>query len=837
MLIKRLPLALAISFALIGCNSDNNTVIDKTHPETEQSILDYVDPLIGTDGLGNVNPSPVTPEGMIQPSPDNWNPKNWNGKGSPSDYHHHLTMLSGFSTTHISGAGKGDLNDFAFLPYTKFNTKPVIMDKQSEVSEVGYYSVDLIETKIKAELTATDRVAFHRYTFPRNEDRKIQIDLQHELLEQYGNHSRSIYYKKISDHAIAGARTSNEWGQWQTVYFYAEFSEPFTGHGVYVDGEPSSKNEVGLADYQGYGDKRERVRDVITHLNFAKGEQPITVKIAISGTGIDGAMANLKADNNGYDFASVVEQNKQKWAKVLNKFSVEGGTEADKTLFYTSLYRTYIAPFVYQDVDGKYRGMDGKVHQAKEGFTNYSVYSMWDTFRAAHPLKTIIDKDRAIEYARDLLNKYQTGGVLPKWELHSDYTGEMVGYPAVSVIADIMVKHPEAFSQQEFQLALKAADVSANFDLELTHDWVSYRDPWNGDKRFTVMTRHGQYAEQHGYVPADVKKKPQDGGYAQDKYDELVNESVSYGVENAYYDWCIAQIAKLAGNEPQYQRYLERSLAYKPYFDFNPNEYGKYGATGFMRPKNYDGSWVNNYPSCAIDDGGNPISTLPEGCDINDATSFDIFWPYRAEHRGQDFTEGNTWQWTWFAPHDISGLKAVMGGEAGFLQNLDALFNANSEADTSQGDMTGYIGQFIMGNEPDHHVPYLYNWTAEPWKTQEYVTQAMRSFFHPTTDGLIGNEDVGQMSAWYIMSALGFYQVTPGLPSYTIGKPLFDKVVMDIDGGQFTITAENNSPENIYVESVTINGKPLDANLSFDHREIRPGGQLHFVMTDRPVKS
>ena len=351
------------------------------------------------------------------------------------------------------------------------------------------------------------------------------------------------------------------------------------------------------------------------------------------------------------------------------------------------------------------------------------------------------------------------------------------------------------------------------------------------------MTRHGQYAEQHGYVPADVKKKPQDGGYAQDKYDELVNESVSYGVENAYYDWCIAQIAKLAGNEAQYQRYLERSLAYKPYFDFNPNEYGKYGATGFMRPKNYDGSWVNNYPSCAIDDGGNPISTLPEGCDINDATSFDIFWPYRAEHRGQDFTEGNTWQWTWFAPHDISGLKAVMGGEAGFLQNLDALFNANSEADTSQGDMTGYIGQFIMGNEPDHHVPYLYNWTAEPWKTQEYVTQAMRSFFHPTTDGLIGNEDVGQMSAWYIMSALGFYQVTPGLPSYTIGKPLFDKVVMDIDGGQFTITAENNSPENIYVESVTINGKPLDANLSFDHREIRPGGQLHFVMTDRPVKS
>ncbi len=252
-------------------------------------------------------------------------------------------------------------------------------------------------------------------------------------------------------------------------------------------------------------------------------------------------MANLRADEHGYRFDQVVQESKQAWAKVLNKFTLEGGSDADKTMFYTSLYRTYIAPFVYQDVDGHYRGMDGKVHQAKPGFTNYSVYSMWDTFRAAHPLKTIIEKERSIDYVHDLLNKYKTGGIMPKWELHSDYTGEMVGYPAVSIIADVIVKYPDAFTPEEIKLALQAANVSANFDLELTKSWVPYQDPWNGDKRFTVMTRHGQYAEQHGYVPANVKYKPEEGGMAQDKYDELVNESVSYGVENAYYDWCIAQ--------------------------------------------------------------------------------------------------------------------------------------------------------------------------------------------------------------------------------------------------------------------------------------------------------
>ena len=853
-------------FTLTGCGNEPS-LSHLPQFDNNEDVLQYVNTLIGTKGLGNVNPSPVMPEGMIQPSPDNFDPNGFNGKGSPVEYDPSHALLSGFSLTHISGAGKGDLNDFAFLPYSGFNTEPVTMKKESEVAEVGYYSVDLIETQIKAELTTTDRVAFQRYSYKKGADRKLRIDLQHELLEQYGNHSKSIYFKKVSDNAIAGARTSNEWGQWQTVYFYAEFSESIQSDTLLVDGKQTAKQEAGLADYQGFGETRPRVRDIQSYLNFGQGNQPILVKVAISGTSVEGAMTNLKADDNGWDFNGVVTKNRDAWKKTLNRVKVQGSSKADKTFFYTSLYRTFVAPFLYQDVDGQYRGMDGKVHLAEAGFTNYSVYSLWDTFRAAHPLKTLIHKERAIEHARDLLNKYKTGGVLPKWELHSDFTGEMVGHPAVSVISDIMVKHPEAFTQEDFTLALQAAEDTVNFDenISIAGNWVPYKDAWNGDKRFTIMTLHNHYQETLGFIPANKKwpHETQDKpayvtGTKIEKYDELVNESVSYGLENAYYDWCIAQIAKLAGNETQFQRYSKRAESFKAYFDHNPSEYNKYaGATGFMRPAyeiNGVKTWANNLKAECLDEKG--ALSLPAGMDYNQCkdrktfTESDTFWPYRAEHRGEDFTEGNTWQWTWFAPHNLNGLKNIMGGtpvtrtdftveetvtpegESGFLANLNALFSADANADTSQShDMSGYIGQFVMGNEPDHHVPYLYNWTAQPWKTQEILHQSMSSFFHPTLEGLIGNEDVGQMSAWYVMSAMGFYQVTPGLPSYTIGRPLFDAVSFKIDGGVFKITAENNGPDNLYVKSATINGQPLDAHFSFSHQAIKPGGELHFVMT------
>ncbi|WP_028863247.1 GH92 family glycosyl hydrolase [Psychromonas aquimarina] len=780
-----------LSIGLFGCDDQAQ---ESPSDQTSQ-LLQYVDPFIGTDGLGNVIPGAVVPEGMIQPSPDGAKED-----GTPTDYHYSNDRITGFSNTHISGAGKGDMNDFAFMPYSGFNSGTASIDKTSEISVPGYYSAFLKETQITTELTATKRVAFHRYTFPENQEKKVKLDVGHELLGEWGNHTREITFKIIGDNAVAGMRVSNEWAQYQTVYFYAEFSQPFDSYLILNEGVQTTETEINSS------------RDVIAHFNFAAADDPqLQMKISISPLSIEGAQNNMAAESSAFEFDLVREQASKAWGEVLEKFQLKGGTDAEKTMFYTSLYHTYFAPFVYQDSDGQYRGMDGKAYQAAEGFTNYSVYSMWDTFRAAHPLKTILDKQRSVEYVHDLLNKYKTGGVLPKWELHSDYTGEMVGYPAVSVIADTMIKYPDAFSQQDFELAMQAAEVSANFDMSITDDWIPYQDSWNGDKRWIVMTRHGEYQEELGYVPADIKDNPAD------VYDTIVNESVSYGLENAYYDWCIAQIARLAGDTVQEARYLERSKAFKNYFDYNPAEYGQYSSTGFMRPKNLDGSWVNNMSSCEGDDcEGEPN---------------DYFWPYKAEHRGENFTEGNTWQWTWFAPHDINGLKEVMGGEQSFLANLNALFNADSDADTSQGDMTGYIGQYVHGNEPDHHVIYLYNYTSEPWKTQEYLDQVMDNFYLPTPEGLIGNEDVGQMSAWYIMSAMGFYQISPAEPVYTIGRPLFDVMEVTIDGGTFTITAENNSPDNIYVESVTINGKKLDANNTFNHNEIYPGGQLRFVMS------
>ncbi|WP_252178024.1 GH92 family glycosyl hydrolase [Endozoicomonas sp. 4G] len=788
----------AVLASLSGCddNSSNSNTTQGGYVEPE--ILKYVDPFIGTDATGNTTPSAVYPEGMIQPGPDSINED-----GTAGDYKYWKDTISGFSTTHLSGAGKGDLNDFAFLPFIDFESGPAKFSKENEEASPGYYSVEFDDSDIRTELTVTKRVALHRYTYPEGESRKLKLDLGHELQETYGNHSREIDFQIIGDNAIAGKRVSNEWAQYQTVYFYAEFTEPFVKYMAMDEGE--NTDDLNIEDS----------RDVIAFLDFGQGNQQLGMKIAISPNSIDGAKANIDAETDGFAFDQIRQDAANAWAETLSKIELEGGTEAEKTNFYTSMYHTYFAPFLYQDVDGQYRGMDGQSYQTDPNRPNYSVYSMWDTFRAAHPLKTITEKERSIEYVHDLINKFKKGDVLPKWELHSDYTGEMPGYPSVSIIADTMVKYPEAFTQQDFKDALEAALISSNWHPEITHDWIPYVDEWNGDKRWHVMTRHSEYQESDGFIGADIRKNPAD------IYDTIVNETVSYGLENAYYDWAIAQIAKLAGDEGQYDRYIKRSESFKNYFDHNPAYYAEYGATGFMRPKNRDGSWTFN------DCSGEGQCT---------EENQDIFNPYVAEHRGEDFTEGSTWQWSWFVPHDIDGLMEIMGDEASFRQNLDALFNADPNGINDTGDMTGKIGQYVQGNEPDHHVPFLYNYTLEPWKTQEYLDQILDTLYLPTPEGIPGNEDVGQMSAWYMMTAMGFYQISPADPTYTIGRPLFDEVTIQLAEGEFTITTENNGPDNLYVQEVTINGEPLDENFTFQHEDIKPGGNLHFVMSDTPNK-
>ncbi|EAR55140.1 putative alpha-1,2-mannosidase [Photobacterium sp. SKA34] len=782
---------IALSIFMQGCNSDNKD--DKK----EKKSIQYVNTLIGSADAGHTFPGVVVPSGMVQLSPDTqltgWHSSS--GYHDDSDYKKGEIItkdipLYGFSHTHLSGTGIGGLGDILFLPYSDNNAKKfppqsemATFSKDNEKTSPGYYEVTLDDSGIIAELTASERVGYHRYTFPKGQDQRLKIDLNSTLNPDWGSSSDVNELTVIDDYTIVGERDSKSFGgmaKHQRTFFYVRFnhkiiSSQLTIKGKNIEGNTASDDSNNA--------------DVTAYIEFEKSTQPLLAKVGISAVSLDGAENNLAAEND-IDFNQARKMATEKWSNALDKISVKGGTEEEKTIFYTALYHTDIAPMVYQDTSGEYRGMahgdEVNIYTAKSN-DNYSVYSLWDTFRSLHPLKTIVDPKLAVKYAKDLIRKQQQGGLLPKWELHGDYTGTMVGYPAVSVIADALVKYPNAFSQQEKLQALEAAIQSSNYHPE---DFTY----WNKNLLDKILTPHMKYINDIlGWAPAVV-------------YDDngvVINgttESVSYGLENSYYDWCIAQIAKLAGEEQTYQNYMARSKGYKKYFDYNPNEYEQYGTTGFMRPKLTNGAWK------------------------------DPFEPYDAVHQTGDYTEGNAWQWTWFVPHDIQGLKSLMGGEEAFLQNLNALFNAKSSGGTA--DMTGYIGQYIHGNEPDHHVVYLYNFTSEPWKTQEYVDKILHEFYTSKPDGIIGNEDVGAMSAWYVMSAMGFYEVTPGSATYTVGRPLFDKVIIPVEGGLFTVIAENNNQKNLYIKSVEINGKPLTNGLFFKHSQFKAGGELKFVMTN-----
>ncbi|MGF1686496.1 GH92 family glycosyl hydrolase [Photobacterium japonica] len=798
---------------LVGCNDDDST--SKTQVDTTN--LQYVDPLIGTGFNGHTFPGPVVPEGMVQLSPDS----ELIGWHSSSGYHFDKKTLFGFSHTHLSGTGMGGLGDILFLPFTENKAKyieetddyrkaiSVKMDKTSEIAEAGYYSVKIAENGIKAELTASERVGFHRYTYPEGQPQRLKIDLNSILNSDWG--ATSLRNKlTVSDdgYTITGERDAAHFSGWaknQKIFFYATFDKKIKDVYILSNGQPVdglTAEHVSSLIYDDEGTAIKRVKaDVTAYVEFEDGgSQTLNAQVALSAVDADGAQNNHVAEAD-MSFDTARTQAREKWAKALN-FSIEGGTDDQKEIFYTALYHTKIAPMVHQDVDGRFRGMGkGSIRngegeysiaygQATEALPNFSVYSLWDTHKALHPLKTITEPTRAVQYAKNLVQKYTESGLLPKWEHLGDETGTMVGYPAVAVIADAITKFPDAFTQAEKDLALKAAIDSSTYD-----NYATLETEWDKGVLDRTLTKHIDYIEKEGFAPAiqrDADGDPIDPDYT--------IESVSYGLENAFYDWAIAQIAKAAGDTDAEATYLKRSKGYQKYFDNNPSEYADYGVTGFMRPVMMDGSFM---------------------------APFD---PYGTAHETGNYTEGNAWQWTWFVPHDIAGLKTIMGGEAAFQKNLEATFTAESQG-TETADMSGLIGQVAFGNEPSHHIPYLYNWTAEPWKTQEVVDHILDDMYFAAPEGVIGNEDVGAMSAWYVMSALGFYQVNAADPTYTVGRPLFDKAVIPVDGGTFTITTENNADNNMYIKSVTINGKALDDGLFFNHTEFKPGGELKFVMT------
>ncbi|HEX5964597.1 MAG TPA: GH92 family glycosyl hydrolase, partial [Pyrinomonadaceae bacterium] len=680
----------------------------------QRDLTRYVNPFVGTGGHGHTFPGAIVPFGMVQLSPDT-RLTGWDGC---SGYHYSDSVVYGFSHTHLSGTGISDYGDILLMPTIGLVEKDYTsrFSHKNEKATAGYYSVRLDKFGILAELTATARAGMHRYTFPMTDAAMIVLDLAHrdKVLDSD--------LKVTNRQTVIGWRRSQAWAKDQIVYFAIQFSQPFTLH-----------------EYQ----------DLRATFRFdAPDGKPVLVRVGISAVSTDGALRNLRAELNHWDFDKVKADAAAVWNRELGKITVTGGSDAQLTNFYTSLYHAMTAPNVFMDVDGQYRGRDFKIHKATD-FTNYTVFSLWDTFRAAHPLYTLIDTKRTRDFIKTFLVQYEQGGRLPVWELAANETDTMIGYHAVSVIADAAAKGIDGFD-------LKKAFEAMKHSGELRHYGL------------------GAYND-NGFISTDDER-----------------ESVSKVLEYAYDDWCIAQVARMVGSRDDYWHYMRRAQRYTNVFDRQ---------TGFMRPRT-NGGWTE---------------------------------PFDPREVTFHFTEANSWQYTFFVPQDVNGLIDRMGGEEKFARKLDQMFEAESRTTgREQADITGLIGQYAHGNEPSHHIAYLYNYAGKPWKTQFRVRQIMDQFYKPTPDGLIGNEDCGQMSAWYVLSAAGFYPVTPGSTTYAIGTPLFPEVEFNFENGKsFTVRARNVSARNIYIQSAKLNGRPYRKSY-LDHADLLAGGELNFEMGSKP---
>ncbi|EIN9984598.1 GH92 family glycosyl hydrolase [Vibrio parahaemolyticus] len=785
-----LAILVGLTGGLAGCNSDNDSSSSLPgDPIVDLAVLKYVDPMIGTAASGHTFPGATVPAGMVQLSPDTFIGSNtdhesglnpWHSASGYWDSSNYETgevvntdvPLYGFSHTHLSGTGATDLGDILVLPYADMaNTQLNSFDKANEEASAGYYKTKLNQGQIEVELSATKRVGLHKYTFADGADRNVKFDLGHTLMNNNGK-SLKNKVEVVDEYTIRGRKTSTGWfqgqdHQGQDIFFYAKFNQPIAKALLgEQDKEPTREMRNG-AVYSG--------DDLTAYLNFGTGEEPIEIRVGISPVNWQGAQKNLEAEAPSFDLAKVKEDAEYAWAEKLAKIKVEGGTDAEKTNFYTGMYHMMIAPIEFYDVDGQYVDMLGTVRTLKDGDTpNYSIYSTWDTFRAVHPMWTIIDPDQATLYVKDLIRKSNDEfGLLPKWEGHGSETGTMIGYPSAAILGDAVTKGL-IDAEQAYTASVKSARYTP-------HEYPQIHD----DILSSLMAGQLNYHEKEQCV----------------RYPNW--NSVSYSLEFSFYDWTIAEMAKAAGDMDAYEEFKARSYNSLKHWDAKA---GNADGTGFFVPTE-----LKESDPCALKYA---------------STDFD---PYKSD--AFYYTEGNAWQWQWAFMQDLDKLTEIMGGTQGLNDKLNNLFTADPNGGEAHQDMTGYIGQYIHGNEPSHHVIYLYNRTKESYKAQEYLDQVYYQFYKPTPDGIIGNEDVGQMSAWYLMSALGFYQISPTDPTYSIGRPIFDKATVDIGSGTFTVTAENNGPDNMYIKEVTINGKPLDVYNTFQHSEFKAGGELHFVMT------
>lgn len=721
----------------------------------------YVNPFIGTGGHGHTHPGAMLPHGMIQPSPDT----RIDGWDSCSGYYYEDSTINGFAHTRLSGTGCADFGDFLLMP-TVGEQKVEYLGKESqqrpfasafshrnEYAEPGYYSVFLDTYGVKAELTATERAAMHRYTFPESKESGFILDMDYNIQQQT---NQVMEVEAVNDTVLCGYKRSAYWAWQQDLYFYAVFSKPFI-HTLYTDTIEEGGQQIPVCK-------------MLLRFDTAEDEQ-VMVRFSISSVDGEGARQNLLAELPDWDFDKVRADARKTWNDCLSKIEVKTEDPDQLAIFYTAMYHAFLSPNLFTDVDGRYLGMDLKVHTTDKEDPVYTTFSIWDTFRALHPLLTIIDPHTNESYIRSLLKKQREGGVFPKWDCAANYTGTMIGYHAASIITDAYVKGYRDFDVREaYQACLRTAEYDTTGIVG--PKWLV---PF-------VMPRARYYKDALGYIPCDLE-----------------NESVAKALEYAYDDWCISVLADSLGDVETRDKYARFAGAYKSYFD---------PETRFMRGRDSKGKWRTPF---------NPRSST---------------------HRSDDYCEGTAWQWTWFVPHDVPGLVGLMGGEEAFAGKLDSLFTVSSEleGETVSADISGLIGQYAHGNEPSHHIIHLYNYVNRPWRTQELVDSVLHSQYRNAPDGLSGNEDCGQMSAWYILNAMGFYQVCPGEPVYSIGRPLFEEVTIHLPGQKdFVIRTKNNSKENKYVQSILLNGKPLEQPF-FTHSDLTAGGVMEISMGAEPFK-
>jgi predicted alpha-1,2-mannosidase len=723
-------------------------------------LSDYIRPFVGTQGEGNTYPGPSAPFGMVQMGPDT-DKELWD---TASGYEYSDTSIMGFSLTHLTGTGIPDLGDFLFMPQvgqqkfvsgTKENPDAGYRSRYShddESASTGYYKVKLLNSGATVELTAGERAGMMRFTFPASDEASIMTDLNHVLS---GAKWRVVWsHVRVEDGStITGFHLVNGWAKERYLYFAARYSRPFDNFKIISNGKPVVYNTYRFrSSREAAGTNLQFFAEYHTH-----DQEPILVKVAVSAVSAANALKNLDTEIPDWDFQKVVEKTRTAWDRELARIEIEGSQE-DKETFYTGLYHAFLAPNLYQDVNGEYRGLDQNIHQAK-GSTNYAVFSLWDTYRATHPLFALIQSQRDSDMIKTLLDHYDQNvdHVLPIWELQGNETWCMIGYHAVPVIVDGYLKGVKGFDARRAYEAIKTTAMNPDYDSVAT---------------FAKL----------GWVPFDKE-----------------DESLSKTLEYAYDDYCVAQMAKSLGREDDYEYFMKRAGNYKNLFD---------PSIGLMRPKDSQGNWRTPFDPHGYGEGTN-----------------------------SDITEGTSWQYSWYVPQDVPGLIGLMGGREEFTKKLDSLFTFHQSEKGGAEDIQGRIGEYWHGNEPSHHIIYLYDYVGQPWKAAQRLHEVVKTQYGNKPNSLSGNDDCGQMSAWYMFTVMGFYPVCPASDYYAIGSPSLPKAVFHLSNGKkFTMTAENLSDQNIYVQSVKLNGKDWN-NAFFPYSELKNGGTLVFTMGPEPSKT